>query len=182
MTESKTSLNRDRLFFRFHEMRPLLLALANEKICREIQAKVGASDLVQLTMLEAFQHVDAFEPEDDRHLFNWLSKILINNLKDVTRSFLMAQKRSVNRERHLSSDSHFADSKVSTQHLELEEDLESLRKAWTCLSNAHQQVLTWRFHDQLSFPEIAELVGRSEDAVRMLTKRALGRLAREMNR
>ncbi len=40
--------------------------------------------------------------------------------------------------------------------------------------------IRWRYHEQLSFPEIADLVGRSEDAVRMLVKRAIHRLAREM--
>ena len=57
MSVSANCLNRDRLLIRFDEMRPLLLALANEKICREIQGKVGASDIVQQTMLEAYQHV-----------------------------------------------------------------------------------------------------------------------------
>jgi DNA-directed RNA polymerase specialized sigma24 family protein len=33
----------------------------------------------------------------------------------------------------------------------------------------------------MSFPEIAKLVGRTEDAVRMLAKRAIQRLAREMS-
>jgi RNA polymerase sigma-70 factor, ECF subfamily len=181
MIVSATCYNRDRLVFRFNEMRPLLLELANEKICRDIQAKVGASDIVQQTMLEAYQHAHTFQPENDQHIFNWLSKILLNNLRDVSKSFRLAKKRSVNRERRLHSDGNIADRKSCTRPLELQEDLESLCKALSCLSCAHQQILTWRYHDQLSFPEIADLVGRSEDAVRMLVKRAIRRLAREMN-
>lgn len=161
-------------------MRPLLIDLANEKICREIQSKVGASDIVQQTMFEAFQHAHTFEPADDRHVFNWLSKILLNNLKDISKSFRLAKKRSVNRERRLRSEGNLADRRSFTKPLELKEDLDALCKALTCLSRAHQQILTWRYQDQLTFPEIAELVGRSEDAVRMLTKRAIRRLAREM--
>lgn len=180
MSVSANCLNRDRLLIRFEEMRPLLLALANEKICREIQGKVGASDIVQHTMLEAYQHVHTLQPQDDRHIFNWLSKILMNNLKDVSKSFRLAKKRSVERERRFRSDSIIPDRKSFTHSLELKEDLDSLCNALTYLPHAHQQILTWRYHEQLSFPEIANLVGRSEDAVRMLVKRAIHRLAREM--
>jgi RNA polymerase sigma-70 factor, ECF subfamily len=162
-------------------MRPLLLAIANEKICREIQAKVGASDIVQLTILEAYQHVHTFEPKDDRHIFNWLSKILLNNLRDVSKSFRRAKKRSVERERRLGSEETLADRQAFTQSLELQEDLDLLRCAMNCMPDAHRQILNWRYYEQLTFPEIAELVGRSEDAVRMLVKRAIRRLAREMH-
>ena len=181
MSVSAISFNREQLLFRFNEMRPLLIDLANEKICREIQSKVGASDIVQQTMLEAFQHAHTFEPADDRHIFNWLSKILLNNLKDFSKSFRLAKKRSVKRERRLHSEGNLADRRSFNKPLELQEDLDALCKALPCLSRAHQQVLTWRYHDQLSFPEIADLVGRSEDAVRMLVKRAIRRLAREMH-
>lgn len=175
-----TSFKSEQLLFRFNEMRPLLLALANEGICREIQAKVGASDIVQQTMIEAFQHVHTFEPEDDRHIFNWLSKILLHNLKDVSKSFRLSKKRSVKRERRLPSDGNLADRKEFTQPLESQEDLALLCSALTCLPQAHQQILRWRYHEQLTFPQIAGLVGRSEDAVRMQVKRAIRRLAREM--
>jgi RNA polymerase sigma-70 factor, ECF subfamily len=176
-----TDLSREQLVGRFNEMRPLLLALANEKICREIQAKVGASDIVQQTILEAYQHVHTFEPKDDRHIFNWLTKILLNNLRDISKSFRRAKKRSVERERYLCSEGNLPDRQAFTQPLELQEDLDLLRCAMACLPDAHQQILTWRYHEQLTFPEIAELVGRSEDAVRMLVKRAIRRLAREMH-
>jgi len=181
MSVSSTDFNRDQLLFRFNEMRPLLLALANEGMCREIQAKVGASDIVQQTMIEAYQHVHTLEPEDDRHIFNWLSKILLHNLKDVSKSFRLCKKRSVQRERRLPLDENLADRKGFLQPLESQEDLALLCSALTCLPNAHQQVLRWRYYEQLTFPEIAELVGRTEDAVRMQVKRAIRRLAREMN-
>ncbi len=181
MSDSATSFDRDQLFFRFNQMRPLLLDMAKERICREIQSKVGASDIVQQTMLEAYQGVHTIQPEDDRHIFNWLSKILLHNLKDVSKSFRQAKKRSVQRERRLPSEGNLADRKGFTQPLELQEDLTLLCSALTCLPRAHQQVLTWRYHEQLTFPEIAELVGRTEDAVRMQVKRALHRLAREMH-
>jgi RNA polymerase sigma-70 factor (ECF subfamily) len=99
-----SSIERERLLFRFNEMWELLIVLANEKISRDIQAKVGASDIVQQTMLEAYQHADSFRAQDDRHIFNWLSKILINNLRDASKSFRRTKKRSVRLERRLTSD------------------------------------------------------------------------------
>jgi RNA polymerase sigma-70 factor (ECF subfamily) len=181
MSVSAGSINRERLLFRFNEMRPLLVALANEKICRDIQAKVGASDIVQQTMLEAYQHVHTLEPADDRHIFNWLSKILFNNLRDVSKSFRQAKKRSVEKERRFRSDGNIPDKKCFTKLLEQQEDLELLRKALNCLPLSHQQILVWVFYDQMTYPQISALVGRSDDAVRMLVKRAIHRLAREMH-
>ena len=120
MSVADTCLNQERLMFRFNKMRPLLLALANEKICRDIQAKIGASDIVQQSMLEAYLHAHTFQPKDDRHIFNWLSKILLNNLRDVSKSFRLSKKRSVERERRLHSDGNVADRKGIAQPLELQ--------------------------------------------------------------
>lgn len=181
MSVSVTTFNPEQLVCRFDEMRPLLLALANESLCRDIQSKVGASDIVQQTMIEAFQHAQTFKPEDDRHIFNWLSKILLHNLRDVAKAFRLAKKRSVHRERRLASEGDLVDTKAVTHPLEVEEDLALLGSALNRLPHAHQQILTWRYHQQLTFREIAELVGRNEDAVRMQVKRAIRRLAREMH-
>ena len=181
MSNSVVEHPRDRLFSRCNDMRPLLLALANERIPRGIQAKVGASDIVQQTLIEAYQHVHTFQPVDDRHLFNWLAKILMRNLKDVSKSFLLAEKRSVQREQRLPSGWNLPDRKQGTLPIELQEDLVSLSSALTRLPHAHRRVLTWRFFEQMTFPEIAELVGCTEDAVRMQVNRAIGRLAREMS-
>lgn len=181
MTILPNIVERERLLFRFNEMRELLLVLAKEKMCRDIQAKIGASDIVQQTMLEAYLHVDSFKPKDDRHIFNWLSKILLNNVRDLSKSFRIVKKRSVGRERRLRSDGNIADRKQTAETLELQEQIDLLGRALGCLPLAHQQILTWRYHEQMTFPEIAILVGRSEDAVRMIAKRALHRLGREMS-
>lgn len=180
MTILSSSIDRERLLFRFNEMRELLIVLANEKISREIRAKVGASDIVQQTMLEAYQHVDNFRPQDDRHILNWLSKILLNNVRDISKSFRKVKKRSIGREKRLRSDGNIPDRMLRAEPLELDEEIELLDRALSCLPCAHQQILKWRYHEQKSFAEIAHLVGRTEDAVRMLVKRAIHRLARAM--
>ena len=79
------------------------------------------------------------------------------------------------------SEANLEDRKGFGQSLESQEDLALLCSAMTCLPHAHQKVLRWRYHEQLTFPEIAELVGRTEDAVRMQVKRAIRRLAQEMH-
>jgi RNA polymerase sigma-70 factor, ECF subfamily len=180
MSISESQIESGALLSRFNEMRPLLLAVANQQLCRQLQSKVGASDLVQQTMMDAYLHAHTFQPADDRHIFNWLSKILLNNLRDVSRSFRNAKKRSLRLEQRLISDATIVDSKNAPRSLELQEDLDLLSEALNCLPRAHHQILTWRYHEQMSFSEIAELVDRSEDAVRMLVKRAIHRLAREM--
>lgn len=180
MFDSFNELSIDELFSLCNDLRPLLLDLANAKISKEIQSKVGASDIVQQTMLEAYHGLQTFKPDDKQHLFNWLAKILDNNLKDLAKSLLDAEKRSVRREIRLPSGWNLQDKGQMQHSLELQEDLASLSKAMARMPRAHQNILAYKYFERMTYPEIAKLLDRTEDAVRMQANRAIERLAREM--
>ena len=173
MSDSIKNLSKDELFSLCDELRPLLLDLAREKISREMQSKVGASDIVQQTLLEAYQGLQTFQPDDKQHLSNWLTRILKNNLKDIAKSLVETEKRSVRREIRLPSGWYLPDKEQFSQSVELQEDLASLSNALARMPHAHQKILNWKYFDGLTFPEIAKLVNRNEDAVRMQANRAL---------
>ena len=56
--------------------RQYLLMIANEVIGPELQAKLGASDLVQETFVEAHRHLAAFRGKTEGELRAWLRRIL----------------------------------------------------------------------------------------------------------
>ncbi len=74
--------------------RQYLLMIANEVIGPELQAKLGASDLVQDTFVEAQRHLAGFRGSSKAELRAWLRKILECRLSNLRRSFLATEKRA----------------------------------------------------------------------------------------
>ena len=72
--------------------------IANEVIGPELQAKLGASDLVQDTFLEAQRHLGVFRGQTKAETTAWLRKILECRLANIRRSYLATEKRAANRE------------------------------------------------------------------------------------
>lgn len=165
------------------QARPMLMAIATEMIGKDIQSKLGASDIVQQTMLEAILASDSMADRPSAHIDGWLRSMLINNIKDAAKFFRDRLKRSVRRERRIRSFDrlaarlhHSANSVVS------DEQIAQMHDALQCIPTGHQQVLKWRYLEQLSCAEIGELIGRHENAVRMMINRSLARVKREMRR
>ena len=55
----------------------------------------------------------------------------------------------------------------------LSSDFEVIKQAMSNLNEDYQNALIWYYLDDLSVPEIAKMLGRSEDATRVLLHRAL---------
>ena len=73
--------------------RQYLLMIANEVIGPELRAKLGASDLVQDTFLEAQRRLDGFRGRTGAELRAWLREILECRLANLRRSYLTTEKR-----------------------------------------------------------------------------------------
>src|SRR5262249_9076640 len=83
--------------------RPYLLLLANRHIQPDLKVKVGASDLVQETFLEAQRDFAGFRGGSEAELLAWLRQILVNNAAGFTRQFRDTRKRELDREVSLSA-------------------------------------------------------------------------------
>lgn len=55
----------------------------------------------------------------------------------------------------------------------LSSDLEGVKAVLADLKDDYQNVIIWRYLDELTVPEVAELMNKSEDAVRVTLHRAL---------
>jgi len=58
----------------------------------------------------------------------------------------------------------------------LNSDLNTIREALPNLSEEYQDVIIWHYLDDLSIKEVAEMMGRTEGAARVLLHRALKKL------
>src|SRR5262249_37816723 len=78
--------------------RGYLLLIAQRELEPDLQAKGGASDLVQETFLKAQRHFAGFQGNTEGELKAWLRHLLLNNLADFTRLYPPTDKRQVGRE------------------------------------------------------------------------------------
>jgi len=166
--------------------RNYLLRIANDELGSELLGKLGPSDIVQETFLDAARAFPRFEGETETELRGWLRQILINKVHDVEKRFLNCQKRDVTREFSLEEvkrgstiawDLPAAEPSnciVSTE----EHDL--VRAAVSRLSDDHRRVIEMRHFEHQTFEFIAEALGRSTQAVRKLWGRAVEKLSREL--
>lgn len=169
------------------QFRPYLLAIANAEIDPDVAAKVGASDIVQNSMLSAQRCIADFHGETRQELMAWLRGILVKDVKQTHRYF-RAEKRKVSRERPLPDDSlrrersRLVDDVDSpSTEVSLREQEALLRNALGSLSEEEQRVIELRNWQRLSFVEIGSQMNRSADATRKLWSRAILRLQQRMD-
>src|SRR5262245_57514454 len=77
--------------------RGYLLMIAQQELEPALQAKGGASDLVQQTFLEAQRDFAGFEGSTREALLAWMRRLLLNNLANFRREY-RCNKRRVTRE------------------------------------------------------------------------------------
>lgn len=167
--------------------RPYLLLIANEELDVDLRPKLGASDLVQQSVIEAQRDFAGFRGNSHEDLVAWLRRILHYNLADARRHYREAQRRQLGRERLLgdSAGATLQQDLISNVTPPLErtiarEQSAVLEQALKNLSPEYQQVLALRYDEGRSFAEIGAALGRSEEAAKKLWMRAVRQLRHEM--
>ena len=168
--------------------RNYLMLLARVQIGRRLQGKVDAADLVQETFLAAHRDIGSFRGTTEKEFVGWLRQILACRLADLTRRYLGAKRRDVRLERRLADEldrssqamAHGLVARQSSpsQHAVRREQAVLLADALCRLPGDYSEVIILRHMEGLSFPAIAERMGRSLDSVDKLWVRGLARLRR----
>jgi RNA polymerase sigma-70 factor (ECF subfamily) len=168
----------------FEICRRYLLGVAQHEMNRDLQAKGGASDLVQETFLEAHRAFDRFHGTSEGEMRAWLRRLLHHRATKFRLRYRTTQKRRLARETTLSTASQPAAWKVdvsspSTQVM-VREQVQQLRQALEMLPDDYRQVITLRYIEQCSFEEIGRRMHRTPNAARLLWLRAIERVKHEL--
>jgi RNA polymerase sigma-70 factor (ECF subfamily) len=168
--------------------RHYLLAVGNEELDPGLAAKVGVSDLVQDTFLDAQRDFHGFQGLTRTELLAWLRRILLNNLLNQARRYHQTVKRQLSREVSLQAGSNSgtganrvaASTSSPSRILMDQEEAVQLEKALQRLSREQREVIFLRNQLGLSFVEIGAQTQRSADAARHLWARGIERLQQEL--
>lgn len=169
--------------------RPWLTLVARTQIDQGFQGKFDASDIVQQTLIEAWRSAAQFRGQTEGERIAWLRQILAHVLAHEVRRFGGTLKRDVGHEFSLEKSIEQSSQRLDgilvsamtspSQRVAREEQQLLLAETLERLPADYREVLVLRHLEGLSHDEIAQRMGRSPGAVRMLWMRALEELKRQ---
>lgn len=169
----------------FKRYSPRVLQIVRLRLGAAMRAKLESQDIVQEAFARAVKGFDRFELRHEGAFLHWLGELIRNSIRDRADHF-GALKRNARLESPLEA-GHAPDASVDmslpgfdptpSRILENQEDLRKLTDAMDRLPEDVRDVIVYRDLEELSFAEIGEMMGRSEDAARMHYVRAKAKLA-----
>jgi RNA polymerase sigma-70 factor (ECF subfamily) len=166
------------------QLREYLLLAAAGNLGRDLTAKLGASDIVQETMLEACRDFPSFQGGSEGEFRAWVRRLLQRNAIDSARSYRVAQNRRLERERSVDEAGGQAAlpgrTATASSILRRRETDEQLLRAVARLPGKQQRVIELRHRDGLAYRDIATALGMTEVAARKMWSRAVQQLSREL--
>jgi RNA polymerase sigma-70 factor (ECF subfamily) len=166
--------------------RPQLMAFIERQLGTALRRKVEPDDVFQETSAEAVRALPTAEL-GDREPFSWLCQIAERRIIDMHRKFFGAQKRDAGREVPLGSsgtDTHpaglinllVATMTTPSQAFSRNAREEQLAAALDKLPAEQREALRMRYVESLPSKKIAERLGKSDAAVRVMLTRSLKKL------
>jgi RNA polymerase sigma-70 factor (ECF subfamily) len=167
------------------KFRDYLRLLARVQLDPRLRGKLDPSDVVQQTLLEAYQKREQFRGATEAEWLAWLRTALAHNLADALRAFGQA-KRDVARERALADGADASSRRLEawlaaeqsspSQQAERHERAAQLAAALAVLPDDNREALVLHYCEDLPLAEIAHRLGRTPAAVAGLLKRGLKQL------
>lgn len=161
---------RERLMRRFL---PALQRWAHGRLPASMRDLNATDDLVQITLLRALGHLENFQDAEPGAFLAYLRQAMLNLVRDEIR-------RHQRRPEHAQVDAEIADAGAPSQLDALvgEERMRSYEHALACLPRRQQGLIVMRVELGMSYRQIADEVGGSADAARVMVARALVQLSR----
>lgn len=172
------------LFERYYDT---MLAYARRRLGNKLRIKEDPDDLAQTTFREATRDFGGYVYRGEDSFLRWLARILQNKIRDKA-EFYAAGKRDMTREMSLEGDDDDDSDRPAFQaaaqdlsvtgFVQRDEEFEILRAAIDELKPDHRQAITKVVFQGMTLREAGEeMGGKTEDAVRMMLRRAERHLA-----
>lgn len=161
-------------------LRQFLLDTASHHLGHDLQSKLGASDIVQQSLLEVQRDIEKFCGSSETEFRAWVKQILKNNLIDVTRKYRNTQSRdtslevgfdTLNDSAQISYRQRTASSLIRQREVD-----EELMRAVASLPEKNRKIIELRHRERMSHAEIARAMGMTEVAARKLWSRTVEEL------
>ena len=163
-----------------------LTFLARVEIGRRLQGKLDPADLVQEVFLEAHRHFPAFRGASEPEFAGWLRQILAGVLANTLRRYFGTKARDPRLEQDLRAAvdqsscalaGQFASPGTSPSEVASRREQAVLfANALATLPDDYREVIVLRHLEGLTFPAVADRMGRTVDSVEKLWVRAVARL------
>ena len=158
-----------------------LLAFIRLRLGRDLRSRLESRDILQATLLKSLDHVGEMQANETRSVMAWLARIAEREINDCA-DFHHRQRRDAAREMALEDDAPLpALARSALSRVILGQEAERLEEAIDSLAPAHREVILLRKFEELSFAEIGQRLGKTEDACRMLLARAMTALTVKMS-
>lgn len=166
--------------------RPQLLAYIERQLGGALRAKVEADDIFQDTSADAVRSLGGIDL-GQRDPFAWLCQIAERRIIDAHRRYIGAQKRSAAREVPLGTpggdtsraaiiDMLVASMTTASEAFSRDARQMRIEEALNQMPPEQREALRLRYVSGLPSKQIAEQMGKSDGAVRVMLSRAVGRL------
>ncbi len=165
-----TNEDRGRLL---EHLRPRLVLWAAGRLSAGMRAKLEPEDVAQETLLAVHKGMATFEGRDHRAFLGWMFKIAENRIRDLADHFGAKKRQPVPPPADLAQTSPSA---IAVRR----EEVTRVVRALPLLRDDYRQVISLRRFEERDTAEIAELMDRTENAVRILYCRALKALRAAM--
>jgi RNA polymerase sigma-70 factor (ECF subfamily) len=155
--------------------RPYVRMIVRALHKNRLLARVDESNLIQQTLVEANRCFAGFTGNTTAELAGWVRRIVIRTARQALRHLDAGGERASDTLDSLATDDGSTPGAEATRH----EEAARLAEVMDRLPEELRQVLLGRHVDELSSGVLAERLGHSERAVRVLYTRALRRLRDE---
>lgn len=164
----------------FERYRDRVLSVIYLRMGPDLRARMDPEDVLQEVAIEAINSWHTLS--DPANAGAWLVTLARRKVARILRDQVGVAARDPRRERDIKTDFPVADRRSGPVTIADRKDrLTLLEAALTRLSDDHREVIMLARIEGLAAKDIAERMGRSENAVHLLLSRALKRLAQELN-
>jgi RNA polymerase sigma-70 factor, ECF subfamily len=148
-----------------------LLPIIRLRLGRQLRAEVESRDILQTVLCRSFERLDHVAHADA--VMSWMARIAEHEIRDLA-DFHSRQRRDAAKRTPIEAAADIpAPVRQALSLVLVNESVLRLERALDALPGAQREIIVLRKLEELTFPEIADRLGKSEDACRMAFSRAM---------